>query len=96
MEFFLVWTAFIVMAVWFLMIRPQRRRMLEHQSLLASLTEGDEIVSAGGIYGRVAAVEDDAVRVEVAPGTVIRLAKGAVVRNLTDTAAAGPAPGDAP
>ena len=44
MEFFFVWTAFIVLAVWFLMIRPQRRRMMEHQALMASLSEGDEVV----------------------------------------------------
>lgn len=79
----LVWILFIVLAVWFLMLRPQRKRMQEHQSLVESLEVGHEIVSAGGIHGRIESLEGDVVRVEIAPGTVIRLARRAVARNVT-------------
>lgn len=80
---FLIWTLFIILAVWFLLIRPQRRRMMEHQALMAGLGLDHEIVTAGGIYGRIQAMDDELVRVEIAPGTVIRLSRRAIARDLT-------------
>lgn len=82
--FALIWTLFIVVAVWFLLLRPQRKRMQEHQALMQSLEAGHEVVTAGGIHGRIEAMDDEVLRVEVAPGTVIRVAKRAIARNLTD------------
>lgn len=82
--FALVWTLFIIVAVWFLLVRPQRKRMQEHQALMASLEVGHEIVTAGGIHGRIEELDSEALRLEIAPGTVIDLARRAVARNLTD------------
>ena len=61
-----------------MLIRPQRRRQQEAQRLLASIGVGKEIVTAGGLYGTVTAIEDDEVRVEIADGIEVRVAKRAV------------------
>jgi preprotein translocase subunit YajC len=63
---------------WFVLIRPQRRRQAAHQSLLAGLGAGDEVITAGGVFGKVRSIEDDHIVLEIAPGTEIRLAKEAV------------------
>ena len=63
---------FILM--WFLVIRPQRRRQQEQQRIMDNLSPGDEIVTAGGLYGTVQSVlGDDEVRVEIAPDVRLRL-----------------------
>jgi preprotein translocase subunit YajC len=64
--------------VWFMLIRPQRRRQQEAQRLLETIGVGKEIVTAGGLFGTVTAVEGDEVRVEIAEGVEVRLAKRAV------------------
>ena len=64
--------------VWFMLIRPQRRRQQEAQRLLEWIGVGKEIVTAGGLYGTVTAIEDDEVRVEIADGVEVRVAKRAV------------------
>jgi preprotein translocase subunit YajC len=70
--------------MWLLLIRPQRRKQQEQQDLLSNLQIGDEIVTAGGIYGTVSEVDDDDVTVEIAPGTHVRMAKRAVAGILSD------------
>ena len=64
--------------MWFMLIRPQRRRQQEAQRMLQSIGVGKEIVTAGGLYGTVTGVEDDEVRVEIAEGVEVRVAKRAV------------------
>ena len=64
--------------MWFMLIRPQRRRQQEAQRLLETISVGKEIVTAGGLFGRVTAVDGDEVRVEIADGVEVRLAKRAV------------------
>lgn len=71
--------AVMAAAFWFLIVRPQRRRMQVHQALLSQLSVGDEIMSSAGIYGTVRAIhDDDTVELEVADGVVVTLAKGAI------------------
>ena len=70
--------------MWFLLIRPQRRRQMEAQRLIDSLEVGKEIVTAGGLYGTVIAVEDDEVRVRIADGVEVRVAKRAVAGVVSD------------
>lgn len=64
--------------MWLLLIRPQQRRMRQHQSVVASLRVGDEIVTAGGIMGTVTGLEDDALSLQVAPGVEMRVLRAAV------------------
>jgi preprotein translocase subunit YajC len=63
---------------WFLLVRPQRRQAHEQRALIASLEPGDEIVSAGGLYGVIKAIDGDELQVEIADGLVVRMAKRAV------------------
>ena len=64
--------------MWFLLIRPQRARAREQQELIASLEPGDEIVTAGGLYGVITAVDGEVLHVEIADGLVVRTARNAV------------------
>jgi preprotein translocase subunit YajC len=64
--------------MWLLLIRPQRRRQLEQRQLLERVAPGDEVVTAGGLYGTVKDVSGDEVRLVIAPGTTVRVAKRAV------------------
>ena len=68
----------LLVLMWFMLIRPQRRRQLDTQRMINTLEVGKEIVTAGGLYGTVTALEDDEVRLEVADGVEVRIAKRAV------------------
>jgi len=67
---------------WFVLVRPNRRRQAAQQELFASLRTGDEIVTAGGLYGRIQSVRDDELDLEIAPGTVVRVARRAVAGKI--------------
>jgi preprotein translocase subunit YajC len=64
--------------LWFLMIRPQMKRAKEHKAVLEALQKGDEVVTQGGIAGKVASVGESYVRVEIADGVEILVQKPAV------------------
>jgi preprotein translocase subunit YajC len=70
--------------LWFMLIRPQRRRQLETQRLLGSLEVGKEVVTAGGLYGTITALDDDEARVEIADGVEVRIAKRAIAGVLSE------------
>ena len=70
--------------MWFLLIRPQRRRQNEAEKLVGSLEVGQEIVTAGGLYGIVTAVEEDEVRLRIADDVEVRVAKRAVAGVVGD------------
>ena len=76
--------------MYFLLIRPQQRRLKEQKALLSAVEEGDEIVTTGGIYGYVNAVEDDTIWLEVAEGVEMRIAKGAVMKRIPASDASVP------
>jgi preprotein translocase subunit YajC len=75
---FLIFLAAMVTILWLLLIRPQRRRQAAHAQLLSRLEVGDEVLTAGGVYGRVTRVGDDDLALEIAPGTSIRVDRRAV------------------
>ena len=68
--------------MWVLLILPQQRRMRAHQAVVASLRAGDEIVTAGGVYGTITSVDEDTLAVEVAPGVVLRVLRSAVSQRI--------------
>lgn len=70
--------------LWLIVLRPQKNRIREHQALTAALVEGDEIVTNGGLYGTIAALDGEVVHLEVAPGLVLRVARGAVAARVSD------------
>jgi preprotein translocase subunit YajC len=69
---------------YFLLIRPQRNRQQQQRSLLGSLSRNDRVVTIGGFHGTIQSVDDETVRLEIAPGTVATLAKAAIARRLID------------
>ena len=71
-----------VLIFYFLLIRPQNKRRKEHQNLVASLSKGDEVVTAGGLVGQVTKVEDDFVKVQVNEQNEVRIQKSAVGATL--------------
>ncbi len=70
-------------ALYFLMIRPQKRKMQAQQALAKSIGEGDEIVTTSGVYGFVTAIEGDVVWLEIADGVDIRITRGAILKRVT-------------
>ena len=68
----------IFVVFYFLMIRPQRKRQKEHQQMTQELQAGDNVITIGGIYGRIKSVSEDSVVIEVESGTTIRMAKSSV------------------
>jgi preprotein translocase subunit YajC len=64
--------------LWFLMIRPQMKKAKDHKALLAALAKGDEVVTQGGIVGKVTKVGDNYVTVEIAEGTEVTVQKPAI------------------
>ncbi|MFM7617999.1 MAG: preprotein translocase subunit YajC [Actinomycetes bacterium] len=68
----------LIVGFYFLLVRPQRRQMAARRALVAAIQVGDDVVTAGGIHGRVASDEGDVIGLEIAPGVVIRIARGAI------------------
>ena len=64
--------------LWFLMIRPQMKKAKEHKQLIAALQKGDEVVTGGGLVGRITKVDENYVTVEIAEGTEVIIQKPAV------------------
>ena len=67
---------------YFMMIRPQTKRQKELRALIAGLSKGDEVVTNGGIAGRVDEVGETFLSIEIAPGVLVKLQKGAVSQVL--------------
>ena len=63
---------------YFLMIRPQARKAKEHQAELMAIKKGDDVITGGGIRGRVTKVTDDEAEVEIAPNVRIRVIKATI------------------
>ena len=64
--------------LYFLLLRPQMRRAKEQKQMIASLTKGDEVITAGGVLGRVTKVSDSYVSVEIAPNVEITVQKSSI------------------
>lgn len=78
----------IIVAMYFLMIAPQRKKQKQHQQMLAALESGDEVLTSGGIFGKITNKKDDRFIVQIADGTKIEVAKGfiqAVVKKADGT-----------
>ena len=80
----------IAVMVW-LMIIPQRRQMKEQRQLLATLAEGDAVLTSSGIYGVVTELDGDVMYLEVAEGIELKMAKAAVTKRIVDEPAASEA-----
>ena len=79
----------IALVFWFLIVRPQRRRQHELAATQSALGVGTEVMLGSGIYGTVASVEDDTLHLQVAPGTIVKVARQAVVKVIDRAEAPG-------
>jgi preprotein translocase subunit YajC len=74
----LVPTILIIGIMYFLMIRPQQKRMKEHKEMIASVRRGDTVVTSGGILGKVTKVDEHELQVEIADGVRIKILRSTV------------------
>ena len=72
----LVPLVFMFAIFYFLLIRPQQKKAKEHRSVLDSLKKGDMVITAGGMHGKISAIDESVVTLEVSPGVNIRINKG--------------------
>ncbi|MEM9144636.1 MAG: preprotein translocase subunit YajC [Pseudomonadota bacterium] len=79
---------FILMFVifYFFLIRPQQRRMKEHRKMIENLRKGDQVITAGGLYGKVTRIlEEDDCEVQIAEGVKIKLVKSTISAVVSKT-----------
>ena len=69
---------------YFLLIRPQQKRAKQHKELITNLKAGDQVVTAGGIHGKVTAVQDALVTLEIASNVRIKISRSSIVGTKTD------------
>ncbi|WP_243371910.1 preprotein translocase subunit YajC [Geotalea sp. SG265] len=67
---------FMFAIFYFLLIRPQQKKAKEHRALLDSLKKGDQVVTAGGLHGKVTAIDENIVTLEIATGVNVKINKG--------------------
>lgn len=75
-----IWFAALAVLFYTLIVRPQRRRSVAHQLLVSNLKVGDEVVTSGGIHGRITKVDEGTAHLEIATNTVIAISKQAIVQ----------------
>lgn len=72
--------------MWFLLIRPQQKKMKEHQAMVAALRRGDQVITQGGLIGKVSKVKDDGeLEVELAEGVKVRVVRSTIAQVLNKT-----------
>ena len=79
----LIFLVLLIGIFYFMLIRPQKKRVEEHRKLIESISIGDEVVTIGGIHGVVRRIGDDDCELEISPGTIVRFAKTAIARRQT-------------
>ncbi len=79
-----VYFAVIALAFFLLIVLPQRRRTNAHRALLAALQVGDEVITIGGILGTIRELDDEKIRLEVADGVVLTVARNAIAQSVVD------------
>ena len=85
--FLVIIVAFLLL--WLIVVRPQRKKQTQQQRMLSDLRVGDEVLTAGGIYGTVSRLDEDQVTVEIAPKTEVRVARRAIAGIIRE-----PGPGE--
>ena len=72
--------------MYFLLIRPQQKKVKEHQNMVGALRRGDQVVTQGGLIGKVTKVkEDNEIEVEVATGVKVRVVQNTIAQVLSKT-----------
>lgn len=74
----------IFLIFWFLLIRPQKKEMERHRELLAGLKVGDEVVTAGGVFGTVKSVDGPVIQLDIGRGTKIKISREKIQKMQED------------
>jgi preprotein translocase subunit YajC len=83
---FLISLVLMVAIFYFLLIRPQQRRVKQQRSLVDSLRIGDEVITIGGMFGTILEIEDETITLDAGAGTRLRYLKQAVARKFVEDA----------
>jgi preprotein translocase subunit YajC len=75
----------IFVIMYFLMIRPQQKKVKEHRAMVEALRRGDQVVTSGGLIGKVVKVNDGEVEVELAPNVKVRVVKSTISQVTSKT-----------
>jgi len=75
----------IFVIMYFLMIRPQQKKVKEHKAMVEALRRGDQVVTSGGMIGKVVKVADNEVEVELAPNVKVRVVKNTIAQVTSKT-----------
>jgi preprotein translocase subunit YajC len=87
-----VFPILILAVMWLFLVRPQQQRVRAQRNLLASLAVGDEVVTAGGLVGRIVELDDQHAVIEIAPGVTVTFIRAAVSKKVTPAEPAPPSP----
>ena len=75
----IIFLVLIFAVFYFLIIRPQRRRQKEHTEMVQELQKGDQVITAGGIYGTIESLSQESIVLKIESGATIRIARGSVI-----------------
>lgn len=78
----LIFLVLVGVVFYFMLYRPNKKRIDQHRSLIESVGVGDEVVTIGGLFGIVTDITEDRFHLELAPGTTVKLAKSAIARRI--------------
>lgn len=71
--------------MYFLMIRPQQKRLKQHREMVGALKKGDQVVTQGGLLGKVTSVRDDELEVEISQGVRVRVVRSTIAQVVSKT-----------
>ena len=74
----------MIAILWFLLFRPQQKEQQRHREMIRALRKGDEIVTVGGLYGRIMSINEDRISLKVADGVKVDVERGKVLRVLKE------------
>lgn len=80
----LVQLGLIFLIFYFLLIRPQQKKMREHENMLAAIKKGDKVITGGGVYGTVTAADEEKLTVRIADNTEVVVARASIRESLSE------------
>ena len=80
----LIFLGMLLAVFYFFLIRPQAKRQKDQKKFAEALEKGDDVVTAGGIYGKINKIEDDIITLEVGSKTYIRVARSVISKDMTE------------
>ncbi len=81
MQFFIMFVP-LLLIMYFMMIRPQQKKMKQHKEMTSSLEKGDEVMTTGGIVGRIAKVQEQFIVLTISEGVEIKFQKASIAQTL--------------